>query len=150
MSSFIVENNVIDAVLAGVLWLHKHQQDPMALGARPNRDEVQALGRRLLALNAIAVDGPNTGMLRNYLYSALPFTPITSFKAACCLRYQCDQTRTRDMSLFRDLDKFLRALAFEIIAQTDEYKLTRWSDPRPGAEIVTFRANGGTADAATS
>lgn len=129
MSAFVVDNVVIDRILAGCrIMLNEgcHLPSPAFVGS------FQMVGQRLLTMNNEAYNQryQETAPAPEYVYSPAPEgnTMLSSFKAAECLLYQCSEGNVPETPLFKALQELANQMACFIVRRTPGYDLAKGWD----------------------
>lgn len=145
MSAFVVDPELMDRVITGILACHPNYSGRVAItdkvgGINTTDDDAGTkIGRKLYALNIAAVshryneetDDDTQQMAATYTFDGLPRAlslaeMADSFKAIQCLTYQCSEGEFHLTELYRDAEKAERNLAAAIVTSLPEYQRAAW------------------------
>lgn len=123
MSAFIVSNETINRVVHGMT------TDAMGCPRGMSCEAMDALGRRLHAMNAHAVEAryrEPCDAITDYQYRSKNYSKCEMLKAMNCLRYQCTEGNIPETALYDELCRAIEKLNAAIVDSLPEYESAPW------------------------
>ena len=134
MSSFIVNYRTINRILNYIdLGINDYSKKYIISDLKDKLKirNLQSFGVKLLKLN---IDAVNQRYNENQDYSyalGFRFEPfcvldIQGLKSLRCLLYQCDEGNVPKRKIFKVLEQFSLAMAYQIVGRLEEYEKSEW------------------------
>lgn len=137
MSCYIVNDRTINCILG---WLnHNRDNDNLAhivvnefenntgLPAY-NPEQLKLMGKALLAMNEKAYSERYDDAInpRDFNFAPELYDDYQTYKAICCLHYQCSEGSVDESTLHKALEQLANSIARLIVEQTKEYDKAGW------------------------
>lgn len=120
MSSFIVETSTINKIL---FTLSKHK--PNSEYDLFDAEYMAELGCMMAAMNA-AASKEDPSSIRPGPFKHEPCSLMQGYKSLRCFLYQCDEKKTYEWLLYKELDAYSKELAVHIVQESPEYEKASW------------------------
>ena len=136
MSAFRVDTKTIDRILSVASLderermiedLSRFARGELVIGS-PVEDKLTRIGQAMLALNCRAVDRRynETNPVPPYEFRFRSCTPIESYVALRCLRYQCNEGDVPDDPFYKALDEMSNDRAHALVRALPAYDKAEW------------------------